>query len=223
MSTIKITHYSDILCVWAYVSQRRIDELLKHFGDQVEIDFHFFAVFGDAHRKMVTNWQDKGGVKGYHKHVASLAEDFPHLNIHPSLWVDPTPRSSLPGHLYLCAARLLEEQGLIPKGSFRHFLKTVRHSFFCENRDISDTKVLRDIVEKSALPTAQIMDTIENGSAYAALSHDAQLSIGLAVHSSPTLIFNENRQRLTGNVGYKIIEANVKELLEEPIGGQSWC
>ncbi len=223
MSTIKIAHYSDILCIWAYVSQRRIDELYQHFGDQIDVDFHFFPVFGDAHRKMATNWQDRGGTKGYHKHVASVVEDFPHVNIHPSLWIDSTPRSSLPGHLYLCAARLLEEKHIVPKGTFRDLLKTIRESFFNENRDISNVKVLRGIVEKSALPIGHIEEMIQNGSAYAALSHDIQLASSLTVQSSPTLIFNENRQRLTGNVGYKIIEANVKELLEEPAGGQSWC
>ena len=39
---------------------------------------------------------------------------------------------------------------------------------------------------------------------------------------SPTYVFNNGRQRLTGNVGYRIIEANVKELLEQPHKQQSW-
>lgn len=30
---------------------------------------------------------------------------------------------------------------------------------------------------------------------------------------SSTLIFNEGRQRLNGNVGYRVIEANIRELL----------
>ncbi len=43
------------------------------------------------------------------------------------------------------------------------------------------------------------------------------------VRASPTLTFNEDRQRLTGNVGYRIIEANVRELLERPETQQTWC
>jgi hypothetical protein len=37
------------------------------------------------------------------------------------------------------------------------------------------------------------------------------------------LLFNEGRQRLTGNVGYRIIEANIRELLEGAPGQLSWC
>lgn len=35
---------------------------------------------------------------------------------------------------------------------------------------------------------------------------------------SPTLIFNEGRQRLNGNVGYRVIEANIRELRHNPPG-----
>jgi len=43
------------------------------------------------------------------------------------------------------------------------------------------------------------------------------------VSSSPTLLLNEGRQRLVGNVGYRILEANVRELFERPGVQQSWC
>ena len=36
-------------------------------------------------------------------------------------------------------------------------------------------------------------------------------------------MLNEDRQRLTGNVGYRVIEANVRELLERPSAQHSWC
>jgi hypothetical protein len=45
----------------------------------------------------------------------------------------------------------------------------------------------------------------------------------LYVTVSPTLIFNEGRQRLNGNVGYRVIEANIRELLHNPSGELSWC
>ncbi len=45
------------------------------------------------------------------------------------------------------------------------------------------------------------------------------------VQGSPTYVFNEGRQMLYGNVGYRIIEANVRELLSAPAaaGEPSWC
>ena len=56
-----------------------------------------------------------------------------------------------------------------------------------------------------------------------ALATDLERVAQLGVRASPTLDFNEGRQRLTGNVGYRILEANIQELLRTPAGQQSWC
>jgi hypothetical protein len=34
---------------------------------------------------------------------------------------------------------------------------------------------------------------------------------------------NDGRQKLFGNVGYRLLEANVQELLRTPAGEASWC
>lgn len=36
---LTLIHYSDVLCVWAYLSQARIDEVLAQFADEVHIDY----------------------------------------------------------------------------------------------------------------------------------------------------------------------------------------
>ena len=64
---------------------------------------------------------------------------------------------------------------------------------------------------------------MDSGEAYAQLSKDLDLVKEHTVTVSPTLIFNEGRQRLNGNVGYRVIEANIRELLNAPPGEQSWC
>jgi protein-disulfide isomerase len=59
---------------------------------------------------------------------------------------------------------------------------------------------------------------------YAALSADYKEAENTGVKGSPTMILNEGRQKLFGNVGYRIIEANIQELLREPNPDQaSWC
>jgi predicted DsbA family dithiol-disulfide isomerase len=46
----------------------------------------------------------------------------------------------------------------------------------------------------------------------------------LHITGSPTIVLNEGRQKLYGNVGYGVIEANIKELLKSPdAGAASWC
>ena len=79
------------------------------------------------------------------------------------------------------------------------------------------------IAERLKLPINAIKVAIDSGEAYAQLAKDAELVKEHNVTVSPTLIFNEGRQRLNGNVGDSVIEANIRELLHNPAGEQTWC
>ena len=79
------------------------------------------------------------------------------------------------------------------------------------------------IAESLGLSSAAIQAQIDSGEAYAQLSKDFDLVKEYSVTVSPTLVFNEGRQRLNGNVGYRVIEANIRELLHNPPGEHSWC
>jgi hypothetical protein len=48
-------------------------------------------------------------------------------------------------------------------------------------------------------------------------------SVANIAASSPTFVLNEERQKLYGNFGYRVIEASVHELLAEPGERASWC
>ena len=115
MEPIRISYYSDVLCVWAYIAQIRLDELAANFPDQVAIDYHFFPVFGNTHEKLEKRWRDKGGLRGYSDHVHSVAAKYPHITVHPDIWVVNTPTSATSCHLFLNAIQLLEIKGMIPK------------------------------------------------------------------------------------------------------------
>ncbi len=223
MKQIHITHYSDVLCVWAYVSQIRINELIDNYGENVDLEFLFFTVFGNAVEKIDKNWESKGGRKAYSKHVQDIVNQFGHLPVHSDIWIKNAPVSSLPCHLYLCAAQLAEANDKLERGTFTEFAWQMRQSFFAEARDISNIDVIREIIEEKNLPISEFESNITNGKAYAVLSKHMQHALDRHVRASPTLTFNEDRQRLTGNVGYRIIEANVRELLESPEEQQSWC
>jgi predicted DsbA family dithiol-disulfide isomerase len=56
-----IDYYSDVLCVWAWIAQRRIDELNKKFGDKIQFSYYYVDIFGDVATKMETQWAAKGG------------------------------------------------------------------------------------------------------------------------------------------------------------------
>ena len=43
------------------------------------------------------------------------------------------------------------------------------------------------------------------------------------VVGSPAFMLGEGRQKLYGNVGYRILEANIQEVLADPSERASWC
>jgi len=223
METLRITHFSDVLCVWAYVSQIRCDELVSQFGDRVSIDYRYMQVFGSVRSKMAAQWSERGGIRGYAAHVHEVASGFEHVTIHPEVWLKTTPESSMPCHIFLSAVRELEARGDAEPGSQARVAWAAREAFFRECADIATHSVLLEIGEHTGIPAARVEPLIEGGIAHAALSADLADVREHTVRASPTLMLDEDRQRLTGNVGYRVIEANVRELLEKPTGQQSWC
>ena len=223
MDRVKISYFTDALCVWAYVSQVRIDELKANFKNAVELDSRYFQVFGNVANKMDTAWKERGGLPAYRRHVREIVEKFGHVKLHERTWETDVPKSSMPAHLFLCAIRHLESSSRCAPGSSDRAAWAFRDAFFRHGRDISQGKVLFEIAESIGLPAAEIKDAIATGSAHAALAADLELARSQSIAASPTLLFNEGRQRLTGNVGYRIIEANIRELLEHAPGQLSWC
>jgi predicted DsbA family dithiol-disulfide isomerase len=64
MTVVQVTYFSDILCIWAYVTQARINAVKEKFGATVRFDYRFCSVFGDSARKIGSTWRDKGEYAG---------------------------------------------------------------------------------------------------------------------------------------------------------------
>ena len=224
MKPIRIFYFSDVLCIWAYIAQVRLEELKVAFPENIAIDYHFLPVFGNAREKLEKGWRDRGGLTGYQNHVKGIASKFEHISVHPDVW-SQVPASSTSAHLFLDAIQLLEIKGLVLE-SDQVLEKTawaLREAFFTKLADISDRKVQFEIAEELGLNINLIQAQIDSGEAYALLSKNFDLIKEHTVTVSPTLIFNEGRQRLNGNVGYRVIESNIRELLYNPTDEQSWC
>jgi predicted DsbA family dithiol-disulfide isomerase len=225
MTPISIRHFSDVLCVWAYIAQIRVAELRANFPGEVALDYRYFSVFGDVKTKMATQWSERGGLAGYARHVQEVAAQFDHVRLHPDAWTKNTPTSSLPAHLFLCATRLLDAQDSSGgrSDSLLRLDSAIRTAFFAENIDISRNDELFAIVENTLRSADQVNRLLESGEAHAALTQDLKEAADIGVRSSPTLTFNEGRQTLAGNVGYRVLEANIRELLHTPADQLSWC
>jgi len=56
------------------------------------------------------------------------------------------------------------------------------------------------------------------------LSRDYQDADKMRVEGSPGFVLNEGRQKLYGNVGFRLMEVNIQELLRTPRTDEaSWC
>ena len=130
MEPIRITRFSDTLCVWAYVSQVRMDELQKNFPGSVAVDTRYFHVFGNVADKIDAAWKDRGGLRGYREHVRSVVDKFAHVTLHAQAWERSAPHSSMPSHLFLCAVRLLDSSEGAPGGLLARAEWAVREAFF---------------------------------------------------------------------------------------------
>jgi predicted DsbA family dithiol-disulfide isomerase len=224
MKQVPIIYFSDVLCVWAFLAELRLDEARREFGEQVAFDPRFCSVFGDVPRKIATAWASRGGFEAYADHVHEAAQAFPETRLHTDVWRKVRPVSSLSPHLYLKAVQLSEAEGASAPGTALRAIKKMREAFFVDARDISRRETQRDVAGAAGADTARVEEFLQDARAHAALDSDYKDAESLGVSGSPTMLFNEGRQKLYGNVGYRIIEANIHELLREPNSDwASWC
>lgn len=222
---LPIEHFSDVLCVWAYCAQIRLDELLSTFAGRVAVRYRFVAVFGSTAKKIGEGWAARGGFEGYAAHARGVAARFPHVTMHEDAWTRVRPASSSSPHAFLAAVRLVEGAG--PSGAdgpTRRAAWALREAFFRDARDVGLRAEQLAIAEALGLPRAELERLLDDGRALAGLAEDAEAQAAQKIEGSPTLVFDQGRQKLYGNVGYRVIQANVEELLRAPDPGSgSWC
>jgi predicted DsbA family dithiol-disulfide isomerase len=215
---LALTYYSDVLCVWAHISQARVDEVAERFSDDVSIDYRFCSVFGDTAHKIGIGWAKRGGYAGFGNHLCEAVSEFGHIRLHPEIWQRNRPKSSTPAHILMKAVQRVE------KRQCKAVLHELRLAFFERCLDISRWSALKAALEVSGVSVNDVQEAIDSGAAHADLEADRRDQQILMVQGSPTFILNEGRQKLYGNVGYGVIEANIKELLRSPAAGAaSWC
>jgi len=230
--TLHISYVSDVLCIWAYVAEVRLDEVRKEFGSSIELEYRFIPIFGATHHRIAEGRKDRGGYAGFGEHVRKVAEDFPHVSVHNGVWSDVAPTTSSVAHEMLCATRLLVNEGIVDatrrddldgRTLFEEATWQIRSAFFEHARDISDRDVLLDVLGQTGVPTDAIEAKLKSGEAMAEVCRDIELRDENKIEGSPTYYLNQGRQKLYGNVGYRVVSANLRELLEQPGHQASWC
>jgi len=216
--TIKIDYYTDILCVWAWIAERRQNELRKQFGDEIEFNYRYVNVFGDTQTRIGESWKPKGGFEGFGEHVLKSASPFDDAPVDANIWKTVRPKSSMPAHTFLKAVELSHSAEVA--ADIAH---SVRVSFFTKLKDIGRTDVLLGIANDAGLDSDRIVEEIESGAATAEIVKDLQMAQEQGIKGSPSWVLDGGRQILYGNVGYRVLKANAAELLNHPQGEASWC
>ncbi|MFT6310309.1 MAG: putative DsbA family dithiol-disulfide isomerase [Porticoccus sp.] len=213
-----IDYYSDVLCVWAWIAQRRIEELHKNFGSSIQFNYYYVDIFGDVATKMANQWASKGGYEGFAVHVKKSCDDYDAVTINPKTWVEVKPTTSANAHLLLKAVELN-----FAGNAAIDMALTIRKGFFESGVDISNLDCLYQLIESSGLDVALLKASVNNGEAIAALMSDYQQAKQNAIKGSPSYVMDGGRQTLYGNVGYRVLSANTEELLKRPEKEASWC
>ena len=216
--TITINYFSDILCVWAWISQRRIDELNAHFGDKISIRYQFIDIFGDTHARIENQWSDKGSYTGFGNHVIQSAAPYESAPVNSDVWHHTRPCTSANAHMAIKAVEITHSQALATNFTF-----SLRRAFFINAQDISSLNVIYSIANESEIDMQKIRHCIDCGEAMAALMSDYQKAKDYAIKGSPCFVMNDGRQILFGNVGYRVLQTNIDELLHQANNEASWC
>ena len=153
MAVVQVSYFSDALCIWAYAAQARIDAVKQKFGDAVRLDYRFCSVFGDTARKITSTWQDKGEYAGFNSHLRKVAQQFPHIEVHPEIWLKARPPTSASAHLFMRAVehwqqeREREGQSGSATSIFDEVMWAFRCGFFRDCRDIARWDVQCELAE----------------------------------------------------------------------------
>ena len=230
---ISIEYFTDILCVWAYLGQVRVDELLRKYSNGLEIKYRFCPVFSNTSQKISDGWGDKDGYQGFNQHLQNLSEEWKHIELNPMVWLHARPASSIPAHIFIKAAQLLQEQGYISSEPIKQYdgrnvveeaVWRLRTLFFKDALNIAERNIQLQVAADLDLPQYEIQSLIDNGEAHAALYLDDLARDKYHIQGSPTVVLNEGRQILYGNIGFRTMEANIKELMHKhQYYEASWC
>ena len=217
-SPLVIDYYSDVLCIWAWISQRRIVELKEQWGDKIEIRYHYLNLFGDTKSRMAEQWEERGGYEGFGQHVIEAAAPYDNAPVNADIWKYVRPLTSANAHVVLKSVALMYSAEASEKLAIQ-----IQHSFFVDCVDIGQLENVLNLADNAGLDREKIKTSIESGAATAALMLDYKDAKDLNVKGSPSWLMNNGRQTLFGNVGYRILNANIKEVLERPMQEASWC
>ena len=213
MTKLSFSHWTDPLCIWAYVAQDQLDQLLAEQGPRLAVDSRIVPVFGSVPWRFTHGPWASGGVEGRVRATAEIAAAHGHPEVDGSCWRGECPSSSWAPGAAIKSVRLLERAGAAEPGSTARYQHALRRRFFADGQNIARRSVQLEAAEVLGIARAGIEQHLDDGSALAALWEDHQEKERLKLQGSPTYVFDNGRAMLYGNFPYGVLHATVEELL----------
>ncbi|MFY9655398.1 MAG: hypothetical protein WAK01_02260 [Methylocystis sp.] len=180
VGVVDIDYFSDVLCIWAYISQARVDAFTKKFSDSFLIKHHFCSVFGATARKSLLAWNDEGAYEGFNSRLRDVAERFPHIELHQDVWLKTRPATSTNAHLFMKAVQQWEQDLHPPSagsrpGVFDRVIWGLCCAFFRDCRDIARWDVQCEIASSFGVDITAIADRMRDGTPFALLTSEGPM------------------------------------------------
>jgi predicted DsbA family dithiol-disulfide isomerase len=222
--TVRIDHWSDPLCIWAYVGQSRLDRLLEAWGASVRVHYRVVPVFGSVPWRFTQGSWAAAGPEGRALATARTAARFgAPAEVDGRVWLDDPPASSWAPGAAIKAVALMEAEGLAPDGAVAAYQVALRRALFEQHRNTARRDVFLDVAGQQALDVDALTARLDDGRAVAALFEDHQERERLGLQGSPTYVFDDGRIALYGNVAEDVLHATVAALVAGDVGGGSRC
>ena len=107
---LRIEYFSDIMCVWAYAGQIRLDELSHQFGARIHVEYRFMNIYGDVPRRIQEHCGGEAEPQlAYARKMRAVAARFEHTNMHDDAFAKVVPKTANQAHMVLAAVRLLRQ------------------------------------------------------------------------------------------------------------------
>lgn len=215
MSNTKLSfsHWTDPLCIWAFVAQDQLDRLVTEYGARLAIDYRVVPVFGSIPWRFKSGPWATGGVEGRVHATEKIARTHGHPEVSGACWQNDCPESSWSPGAAIKAVTALEQAGQVPPGTAGRYQQTLRRFFFVDCKNVARRAVQLEAAEATGIAPAQLEARLDDGSALALLWEDYAEKERLKLQGSPTYVFDNGRAMLYGNFSFGVLHATVEELL----------
>lgn len=218
---LKISYWSDPLCIWALVAEQKLDRVLAELGNDVRVEYRIVPVFGSVPWRFAEGPWAKEGVDGRVAATRRIAEQGGRADVSGECWRKAMPSSSwAPASAIKAVFGLADGRGEEVGPAYQ---RALRERFFVAEANISQRSVQLELAEEMGLPRGPIEARLDDGSALAAVCEDHAEKERLRLQGSPTYVFDGGRAMLYGNFAYGILRSTVEEFARGIDPGGSAC